>query len=87
MKYSEEFEVELPKDIFKDVDNKKLTFKLSLEDDSEIPEWIRFDAKGLSLSGKWNTKEALNLKLTATDISGNSGEFIFELESKATNKC
>ena len=86
LKYSEEFDVELPKDIFKDLDDKQLTFKLSLEDDSEIPEWIRFDANGLSLRGKWNTKEVLNLKLTATDISGNSGEFNFKLSEKATNK-
>ena len=76
----EEFEVNLPNDVFKDVDDEKLKFQISLEDDSEIPEWIEFDPNQLILSGRWKTKEALNLKLTTTDISGNVGEFKFKLE-------
>ncbi len=82
VKYTEEFELDLPNDIFKDVDDKKLVFQIALEDDSEIPEWIEFDPDQLVLSGKWNSKEALTLKLTATDISGNTGEFKFELKEK-----
>ncbi len=70
----------LPKDIFKDVDDDKLSFQLTLENNSEIPEWMEFENDQLTISGLWNTNEALMLKLTATDFSGNSQEHIFELE-------
>lgn len=83
IRYDEEFELHFPKDIFKDVDDEKLSFQLTLENDSAIPEWMEFDNGRLILSGKWNTKESLMLKLTATDTSENTGEFIFELESKS----
>lgn len=83
IRYSKEFELNLPNDIFKDVDDQKLTFRLTLENDSEIPGWIEFDHEQLTLSGIWNAKEALTFKLTATDNSGNSGEFKFELEEKS----
>ena len=83
IRYNEEFELNLPKDIFKDVDDEQLSFQLTLENNSEIPEWMEFDNSRLILSGIWNTKEALMFKLTATDISGNSGKFIFEIESKS----
>ena len=83
MIYNEEFELNFPKDIFKDVDDKKLLFQLTLENNSAIPEWMEFDSGTLILRGRWNTKAALTLKLTATDNSGNTGEFIFELETKS----
>ncbi len=83
VKYNEEFKLNFPNDLFKDVDQKQLKFKLSLEDDSEIPEWMNFDSEKLSLSGTWNTKEAVTLKLTATDIYENSEDFNFELSEKS----
>ena len=55
-----------------------LTFQLTLEDDSEIPEWIDFDTHKLIISGTWKLQESLKLKLMATDVSGNSSNFIFE---------
>lgn len=79
IRYKETFEVNLPKDLFKDVDDEKLSFQLTLENNSAIPEWIAFDKEQLVLSGIWQSKETLAFKLTATDTSGNSGEFIFEL--------
>lgn len=83
IRYNEAFELNLPKDLFKDVDDEKLSFQLTLENNSAIPEWLEFDQEQLILSGIWNTKETLTFKLTATDISGNSEEFIFELDSKS----
>ena len=81
--YNEIFQLTFPQDVFKDVDQEQLTFKLSLEDGSEIPEWMSFDAEKLRLSGKWNTKGAIHLKLTATDVYENSAEFSLELREKS----
>ena len=83
IRYNEAFELNLPKDLFKDVDDEKLSFQLILENASAIPEWMEFDHEQLVLSGIWNSKETLTFNLTATDISGNSGEFNFELGSKS----
>ena len=83
IKFNEEFELKLPKDIFKDVDDQNLTYQLTLEDGSEIPGWIGFDDDRLTLSGKWETKETLSFKLIATDTSGNSKEFSFDLKEKS----
>ncbi|MEM1408479.1 MAG: putative Ig domain-containing protein [Bacteroidota bacterium] len=83
MKYNEIFQLTFPQDVFKDVDQEQLTFKLSLKDGSEIPQWMSFDSEKLRLSGKWNTKGAIHLKLTATDVYQNSAEFSFELSEKS----
>lgn len=83
IRYDEAFEINLPKDLFKDVDDEKLSFHLTLKNNSAIPEWIEFDDEQLILSGYWTTKEPLTFKLTAIDISGNSEEFIFELDLKS----
>ena len=83
VKYNEIFQLTIPQDVFKDVDQEQLSFKLSLEDGSEIPQWISLDAEKLRLSGKWNTKGAIHLKLTATDVYENSAEFSFELSEKS----
>ncbi|KEO75220.1 hypothetical protein EL17_06045 [Anditalea andensis] len=82
IRYKEAFELRFPQDLFKDVDDDKLSFYITLKDNSAIPEWMAFDDEQLILSGNWTTKEPLTFKLTATDISGNSGEFIFDLEPK-----
>jgi hypothetical protein len=77
--YKEAFELQFPKDLFKDVDDDKLSFQLRLDNDTAIPEWMAFDAAKLLLKGTWNTKEALMLTLIATDSYGNAGEFRFKL--------
>jgi len=82
---NEEFELNLPKDIFKDIDDEKLSFRLTLENDSSIPDWMEFDDRELILRGKWITKNTLTFRLTASDPAGNSGDFIFTLESKSTD--
>ena len=85
MRYNEAFELHLPEDIFEDVDDEKLSFQLTLENNSAIPDWMEFDDDRLIVRGQWKTREVLILKMTARDASGNSGEFIFELASKTTN--
>ena len=82
IKYNEAFELNLPKDLLKDLDDEKLSFQLTLDNNSAIPEWMEFDYEQFILSGIWTTKETLKFKLKATDSSGNHEEFIFELEPK-----
>jgi hypothetical protein len=82
---NQEFELNLSQDIFKDIDDERLSFRLTFENDSAIPDSMEFDDQKLILRGQWNIENALTFKLTATDPSGNSGDFIFTLESKNTN--
>jgi hypothetical protein len=81
--YNEEFEVSFPFDLFKDIDDKALSYQVSMEDDSELPKWIKFNSSNVSLNGVWKSKAPLTIKLTATDRSGNLGEFKFKLKEKS----
>ena len=72
IKYGEPFQLNLPKDLFKDVDDPELSYQASLADDANLPEWIKFDASNLSLSGTWKSEEPLTIKITAIDSAGNS---------------
>ncbi|MGD1894707.1 MAG: putative Ig domain-containing protein [Cyclobacteriaceae bacterium] len=78
--YDEPFQLDLPEDLFKDVDDTKLSYKASSADNTALPDWIRFDFGNLSLSGTWKSKESLTIKITATDSLGNSGEFKLQLK-------
>jgi hypothetical protein len=82
VKYNEDFELKLPSDIFKDIDDKYLTINLSLEDGSAIPDWLNYNPEDLSLKGKWSTQETVKLKLTATDSARNTANFNFELSDE-----
>ena len=79
VKYNEEFQLNFPKDVFKDVDDNELIFHLAMNDDSEIPDWLEFDKSLLALHGIWRFEEAKTFKLTATDPKGNTGKFEFRL--------
>ena len=76
---NEDFELELPKELFKDIDGNELLYELTLKDNSKMPDWMVFDPDQLVIKGKWNTQEELQFTLTATDANGNSGEFNFAL--------
>lgn len=78
------FELQLPKDLFKDVDDDSLSYEIKVNDVGELPEWINFDADEWVLNGSWKTTASLELKVIATDPSGNSEEFTINLE--ASNK-
>jgi hypothetical protein len=82
VKYDEGFELKLPSDIFKDIDDKYLTINLSLEDGSAIPDWLNYNPEDLSLKGIWSTQETVKLKLTATDSARNTANFNFELSDE-----
>ncbi|MGB3585896.1 MAG: putative Ig domain-containing protein, partial [Tunicatimonas sp.] len=80
VKYNEPFQLNLPKDLFKDVDDLNLFYEASLANNNELPGWIRFDANNLSMSGTWKSKKPITIKLTATDGAGNSGDYKFQLK-------
>ncbi|WP_282163012.1 hypothetical protein [Ulvibacterium marinum] len=79
---NEKFEINFPHDLFKDIDDSKLLYEVSMENDSELPEWIKFDSSSLSLNGVWKSKVPLTIKVIATDSSENSGAFKIKLGEK-----
>ncbi|MBK6281739.1 MAG: T9SS type A sorting domain-containing protein [Draconibacterium sp.] len=60
----------------------KLTFLLSTENNSAVPEWLVFDPLTLSITGvpPGDERGVYNLKLTATDDSGAKEYLSFKLE-------
>ncbi|MEO0527458.1 MAG: putative Ig domain-containing protein [Bacteroidota bacterium] len=80
--YNEPFKIDLPKDLFKDIDDVALTYKASLASGTELPEWIQFDPSNFSLTGKWNSREDVKIKIVATDSFGNEGVFTLTLNEK-----
>lgn len=86
VKHDEKFKISFPHDLFKDINDSKLLYEVSMENDSELPEWIKFDSSSLALNGVWKSKVPLTIKVTGTDSSGNSGVFKFKLgEEQPTN--
>lgn len=77
VRYNQAFEINLPADLFKDVNNSKLSYWVTLENNSEIPNWIHFDEESFTIRGNWLSQTPISLKLTAIDASGNSADFIF----------
>lgn len=68
--YNKPFRIQLPKDLFRDVDNSKLSYKVTL-DSSELPRWINFDSRTLVLTGEWKDKHLNSLNISATDENQN----------------
>ena len=79
--YEKPFKIDLPKDLFKHVNGTNLRYKISLQDNSELPNWIKFNSDSMSLNGIWRAKEQVAIKITATDNFENKGTFSFELEN------
>jgi len=70
------FSYALPTGTFTDPEKDDLTYSATLTDDSELPDWLTFNASTGTLSGTPGYAAAdttpLNIKLTAEDGSGNS---------------
>ncbi len=79
IKQNEQIQLKLPNDLFKDVDDENLSFEAYLENNIELPEWIKFDSNNLSFRGIWKSKEPIKIIIIATDTSGNNTEFKFQL--------
>lgn len=78
----QENSIQLPTDLIIDPDKgDKLTFSLSMDNNSLLPEWIHFDAAKLILSGNppgdaWGD---ISLRLTATDALKQKQWIVFKL--------
>jgi hypothetical protein len=77
-----EFSLVIPENTFNDVDaGDSLTYSASLEDGSELPSWLTFDAATRTFSGTPNNSDVgtLNVKVTAIDNVGEEISDIFVL--------
>jgi len=79
--YNKPFKINLPKDLFKHINNSSLRYKISLQNNVDIPDWIEFDTDLMLLKGIWKPEQQINIEITAIDEFGNKGVFNFELGS------
>jgi len=79
--YNKSFKINLPKDLFKHINNSDLRYKISLQNNVDIPNWIEFDTDLMLLKGIWKPEQQINIEITAIDEFGNKGVFNFELGS------
>ena len=73
----------LPEDAFRDIDSgDNLTYTAILEDGSELPSWLTFDADTRIFSGTPLNEnvDTIRVKVTVTDSEGETATDTFELE-------
>ncbi len=77
----QENEAELPSNCIVDPDGDILKYSLSMENNSELPSWLHFNAETLVISGNppSGSKGEYNLKLTALDQGNLKCWMVFEL--------
>ncbi|NJN12550.1 MAG: Ig family protein, partial [Richelia sp. RM1_1_1] len=65
----------------------ELTYSVTLEDGSELPSWLSFDASTRSFSGTPSNGDVgtVNIKVVATDSFGETVSDTFTLEVESTN--
>lgn len=83
----EAFTFTLPSNIFSDPDDDDITLSASLQDDSELPEWLSFEPSSGEFSGTPLSADigTITIKVTADDGLGESVSDEFELEVVNTN--
>ncbi len=75
-----EFSYTIPNNIFEDVDfDDHLTLSSTLADGSSLPDWLTFDSTDNSFSGVPTEVNEYVLKITATDLSGDTVSTGFKL--------
>ncbi len=67
VRVGEKFEISVPKDYFKDIDDKRLTYRVNL---NQI-DWLNFDSEQMKLSGLPSVEGDYELTFTAFDKSSN----------------
>ena len=83
-----EFSFTIPENTFQDVDpGDNLTYSATLEDGSELPSWLTFDAATGTFNGTPTNSEVgtLNIKVTATDDAGEAVSDSFDLTVENVN--
>ncbi|MEM8894629.1 MAG: putative Ig domain-containing protein [Bacteroidota bacterium] len=74
------FEIQFPRDIFKDVDGDELNYSMSTVEGTSLPEGMTFDAQNITLSGVLKQDNPGDFILSATDEYGNSSQLEFTLD-------
>ena len=78
---NETYSYTIPENTFKDNDFEDvLTFSATLEDDSELPEWLTFNPETKQFSGTPDESQNLNIKVKAVDIFGKETFDVFNLK-------
>jgi len=74
------YSYQIPENIFYDIDlGDNLTLKANLEGGYLLPNWLSFNSETKTLSGKPINAQTIDIKITATDMAGESVSDIFEL--------
>jgi len=84
----EAFSVVIPDGMFTDADaGDSLAYSASLESGAPLPSWLKFNASTLEFSGTPLNADVgtLNVKVTATDLGGNSVSDVFAISIANTN--
>ncbi len=71
--FNKPFEIQLPDDLFRDVNGAIVSYGVSLGYEDKLPEWINFDEKKLLLTGIWESDVSQDVIITASDDDGNKG--------------
>lgn len=83
-----EFSLTAPANTFRDIDlDDALTYSARRADGTALPSWLAFDPTALRFSGTPGTADAgmLQVRLTATDISGASADDMFAIDVTSAN--
>lgn len=80
MVYNEEFQIKIPTDLFKDIDDSRLSYSATMEDGSNLPKWIKLDGDILAITGRCNSTDSFVIILKATDSYGNNCEVRLPVE-------
>ncbi len=75
----EEWRYTLPDNRFNDPNGDRLAYSVSLADGSPLPDWLRFDPSGLTLSGTPAAATGLQLKVSVSDGRGGSADSPLQL--------
>ena len=77
---ADEWRYTLPADLFTDLDQDELDYRVTLADGRPLPEWLRFDAANRVLYGTAPYEETLQLLVTVTDPATNQANLPLMLE-------
>ena len=81
------FSFQVPENTFTDIDGDSLAYTASMENGSNLPDWLDFDTSTRTFSGIPENEDvgAISLKVTATDPEGESVSATFNLVVANTN--
>jgi hypothetical protein len=65
--YDESFSLQLPKDMFKDVDDANLIYQVALTGNSKLPGWLKFDPDSFMLTGICKDADVETITISAMD--------------------